>query len=298
MHTMLFVPPDFLFKIGTRVHSILYGGRDGTVFAIRGEQNPATVRHQGPVASGGTAEFDIVFDEGGLSRGLPEAILRGTQWRVIDRFDSMEMIAQRLLLAGEIALEKENEVRRAAEAKAAERLALPGKFPFLKVSDGTRSAHALGATNLRIHLKREFPGVVFRITSDRGLINVTWTLGPTDDAVDRIADLYQTTDFDSGSDLHTYRSRVWPEIFGGAQFVHTTRDYGAAREVLAKALCTDAGVPYAGQWTQLPGAVTDVDDIACRLLRKQTFPVGAVVTGLGWSDDRGQFVEFSAAAAA
>ena len=33
-----------LLQIGARVHCTLYGGKDGTIYAIHGEQRPETVR--------------------------------------------------------------------------------------------------------------------------------------------------------------------------------------------------------------------------------------------------------------
>jgi Large polyvalent protein associated domain 30 len=66
--------------VGTRVHSILYGGRDGVVYAIHGEQSPSSVRSIGGfMQTGGRAEFDIVFDDGTETRHLPECIIRGVQ---------------------------------------------------------------------------------------------------------------------------------------------------------------------------------------------------------------------------
>ena len=70
-------------EVGTRIHSGLYGGRDGVVYAIHGNQSPESVRILGGVMHmGGSANFDIVFDNGTETRGLPECILRGVQWRV------------------------------------------------------------------------------------------------------------------------------------------------------------------------------------------------------------------------
>jgi hypothetical protein len=67
---------DHILKVGSRVYSILYGGRDGIVFSIYGEQTPDSVVQMGSslVSRGGSASFDIVFSNGDVSRALPESI--------------------------------------------------------------------------------------------------------------------------------------------------------------------------------------------------------------------------------
>jgi len=74
------------FEVGTRVHCILYGGRDGIVFKITGNQHPENVRHLGGgcVVMGGTAMIDVVFEDGTISRGIPEGIIRGVQWNILE----------------------------------------------------------------------------------------------------------------------------------------------------------------------------------------------------------------------
>lgn len=100
--------------IGTRIHTNLYARGYGTVFAIHGEQAPASVRSiAGVIATGGRAAFDIVFDCGSFSKQLPECILRGVQWRVLDETVTAPTIAAAIAFAAA------EQIRLKAEAAAA-----------------------------------------------------------------------------------------------------------------------------------------------------------------------------------
>jgi hypothetical protein len=83
-----------VLSIGSRVHCILYGGRDGVIFNIRGEQRPETCQSNSIILSGGKAEFDIVWENGTESLRTPEALVRGgVQWRVLDGIATADEIA-------------------------------------------------------------------------------------------------------------------------------------------------------------------------------------------------------------
>src|SRR5882724_732996 len=103
--------------VGTRVHCILYGGKDGVVYAIHGEQKPETVTSfSAVVMMGGNATFDIVWENGTESPGLPEAIIHSVQWRILPGVANLEEIkAMREQAASEqLRRETEDRVRRLA----------------------------------------------------------------------------------------------------------------------------------------------------------------------------------------
>src|SRR5947209_6888553 len=82
-----------LLTVGTRVHCILYGGKDGVVYSIHGEQRPDTIRSIATViATGGNASFDIVWEDGTESLQIPESILRGVQWEILPGIADAEEI--------------------------------------------------------------------------------------------------------------------------------------------------------------------------------------------------------------
>src|SRR5271167_1901854 len=108
-------------QVGTRIHSILYGGRDGVVYAIHGQQSPESVRSIGGlIQTGGGADFDIVFDNGTESLRLPECILRGVQWRIYEEIATPEEIADMLFFAATEYVRKQNEADEASRKFAEE----------------------------------------------------------------------------------------------------------------------------------------------------------------------------------
>ena len=94
------------------------------------------------------------------------------------------------------------------------------------------SGAALGAKNIKLQLAKAFPGVKFGVKSSYYAggcsIDVSWTDGPTTEAVDKIADQYQEKDFDGMDDSTHYRDQVWTDIFGGAGYVMCNRHYSDA----------------------------------------------------------------------
>ena len=110
---------------------------------------------------------------------------------------------------------------------------------------------------VRSALKAAFPGVKFSVRSDSysggASINVTWTDGPTEKAVEAISNRYQGCDFDGMQDLKTYRDGTLialpggevEEVRFGANYVMTHRKlsepYLAELEPIAAVIVADNG---------------------------------------------------------
>ena len=62
------------FQIGTNVYVGLYNKGRGVVFNIKGEQNTKDIKNFGIFSSGGSAEIDIVFEDGTAFTNTPECI--------------------------------------------------------------------------------------------------------------------------------------------------------------------------------------------------------------------------------
>jgi hypothetical protein len=214
---------------GQRVHSILYGGRDGYIVRRSGEEDPGSVRSLGGgvVMMGAGASYDVAF-ESHISRMVPECIIRGVQWYIYDEAPSQvdaAIMEARALRAEEEARQKAEE---AARQHCEECQGLPVLFPYLfPLGPGQYSTAAHGAKNLRIELKRAFPGVKFSVRSSvysgGDSIDVSWADGPPLEAVKAISDKYQEGDFDGMNDIYESRRAAWPEVFGGAKYVMEQR---------------------------------------------------------------------------
>ena len=257
-------------NLGTRIHSILYGGRDGTVVAIHGEARPDSIINFPGISTGGNAEYDIAWDNGGRSMRVPECIARGAQWRLLDEPECPEQIPALLQMAIEHA-----EATRRAEvekelAKAAAHQRMLQEHPEL-------STENTPAKNIRIQLKRAFPGIKFSVRSDHGAIYISWTDGPTNDEVTRITCRYQAGHFDGMNDCYEYdHDRAWP--FGSVRYVFDTRHMSEASRA-ALAACVDKEYANDDEYDQ--------QRIRRQIYNETSLPAGHEITGIEWIDDQG-----------
>lgn len=217
--------------IGTRISCILHWAGRGIVYAIDGEQQPETVRVYGGVMhTGGRATFGVVFDNGAISKAVPESIIRGVQWRVLDETASAEDIAAALAHAACVkataSVAASNEAARHIAAVAALR-ADPTYSGLVQADDQYSGKTA--AKNIRMQLKAAFKGVKFSVRArHHGSIDISWTDGPTTERVEEITRRYQSGSFDGMNDIYEYSKSAWNEVFGGAKYVFTQRDFSDA----------------------------------------------------------------------
>lgn len=215
--------------LGQRVHCILYGGKNGTVVAIHGEQRPDLCRGimGGVGVSGGSARFDIVWDDSSMSHAIPESIIHcSVQWSILDESVDEAAVAQAI---GRAAIEKarrETDAKIAKEQFEAAKKALQEGHPNLRKigPDEPLSGTKLVAVNLRILLKEAFPKVKFSVRSDYNSIRINWTDGPTGTEVDEIADRFKAGSFDGMNDSYEFTDTPWGDVFGSAMYLFTSRD--------------------------------------------------------------------------
>jgi len=220
-------------EVGTRVHSILYGGRDGIIFGINGNQDPGSIRRLGcGMVTGGAATIDVVFAKGTISRGIPESIVRGVQWRISDGELANEEEIQHALAYAELeSRRKEKSDKEEAQAKEECRKAFLAAHPELDPVDPKKYDSLIkGSKNIRRELKDAFPKTKFSVRSrsySGGCsIDVNWTDGPTSEEVEKITGKYQEGSFNGMEDIYEYSStNVWPDVFGGAKYVMWNRQY-------------------------------------------------------------------------
>lgn len=217
--------------VGTRINCILGWAGDGIVFEVHGEQQPGSVRIVGGIAHmGGSAHFDVVFDNGHISRRVPECIIMGVQWKILPIIATAEEIAASLANAACVKAQAQHAAEVAAKAFAAEldRLRADPANGTLKQGEDASSGK-LAAVNIRTELKRAFPNVRFSVRKeDWGSIRVTWTDGPTESAVKEITDKYKGGSFNGMEDIYVHADSPWTTLFGGSKYVFTARDASPA----------------------------------------------------------------------
>lgn len=237
--------------IGTRISCVLHWAGRGTVFAIEGEQRPQSVRIAGGVMhSGGNASFSVVFDNGSISKAVPECIIRGVQWRVLDETASAEDIAEALARAAcakaTAAVAADNAKARFAEAIAQLR-ADPAYGALEQATD--QYGGKVAAKNIRTQLRAAFKGVKFSVRNRHGSIDISWTDGPTVAKVEEITRKYQSGSFDGMNDCYEYSASAWNEVFGGSKYVFTQRDFSA--ELITRAIAA-VFEKYSGNLDETP----------------------------------------------
>ncbi len=173
----------------------------------------------------------IVFAECEYPRvdeAFPVSILTGgPPWEVCveKRLATEEQMQAALDAVTRAAGERELAEHRETERQAAETERIIRENPGLERTDGKASTgRVVGAKNIRKELKAAFPGVSFRVTSERSTINVSWTDGPTSEQVQAVTDKYRQGDFDGMTDSYTRdQDSTWPDTFGGADYVFAQR---------------------------------------------------------------------------
>lgn len=95
--------------------------------------------------------------------------------------------------------------------------------------------------------------------------------------MEQIATLYQGGSFDEMQDLYTRSKSPWCEVFGGSDYISTTRDYSDAMLWAAIAAVLDR---YAGNFDTEPEATAE-DFRAGRLM---AVPVPGLTTAYGAED--------------
>lgn len=133
-------------------------------------------------------------------------------------------------LAGAAALLKAgaSSAKEQAEQAYADALArLAEEFPQLKRQDSRHSGGVQAAANMRVLLKQQFKGVKFGVTSDYNSVNVRWTDGPTDAAVNAIIGRFDIGQADYNTDYFYTTKTPFSELFGGCQYLNTHRKAGA-----------------------------------------------------------------------
>lgn len=223
------------FQIGQKIHCSLYGGMDGYITEIIGEQSPDTCKTLGGGIGvmGGRATLMICFKD--HFSDIPESLARASvQWTVYDTVISASDLDKKIA-AAQAAIDKAEQERiDKANAKQTEELrqrTAPEYKHLTPISGDT----ARIAKNIRAELKKSFPGVKFSVRKQyHGSIYVTWTDGPYSDSVDAALANFDNYAGSNMDDSVNYKNHAW--IFGVVNHLFCQRDSSetAIRDAIAK----------------------------------------------------------------
>lgn len=162
------------------------------------------------------------------------------------------------------------------------RLASASEYRHLRQGDDVYGGR-LAAANMRIELKRAFPGVKFSVRmSYYGAVSIRWTDGPRQTEVEAICRKYRAARFSSMEDMYEHAAQPWHHVFGGLEYLSVSREESAAlvaqaiEAVYAKYAGNLAGVPKPApdQFRRgelihvcVPGAAHDLQTLICAQLR-------------------------------
>lgn len=275
-----------VISIGQRLHCGLSGGRNGTVVAIHGSQSPESVGSLagGFVATGGNAYIDVIWDSGARSNKVPECIVRGVQWQIFDEVRSTDDI----LDAIDNARRYDIRATASAEGKAArlraERDEHRANYPHLvPVAEGQDNGSKLAAKNIRIELKRSFPGVKFSVTTDYNSINVSWNDGPASSLVKPFVNRHSSGTFDGMTDCSGWDDEnTFGQVFGESRYANCNREVSdESLEVIARAYCEYYDQEFVGMNECFAlGRGDHISLIAGRIASGYTIPNGHKITGI------------------
>jgi len=115
------------------------------------------------------------------------------------------------------------------EAKKAMRASLASALQATNPHFVPGQTCAIAAKNIRIELKRAFPGIKFSVKSKSYSggcsITVSWIDGPTSTQVGEITGKYKAGSFDGMTDCYNYEYSLWKDAFGDANYIFTDREY-------------------------------------------------------------------------
>jgi hypothetical protein len=175
---------------------------------------------------------------------------------------------------------------------------LRARYPWAKSGEGM-TMHARCAANIREELKRTFPGIVFKVTSESfsggNSIDVRWKLGPTRKEVEAITDKYKAGSFNGMEDIYNYDKSACSDavsaVLGSIKYLSCERDISECTEMVGRKLCELQRIEFKGIYTEgLYGAgdTRNLHSYIYELFARHSLPPGAVVTGveaITWNPD-------------
>lgn len=268
-------------EVGRKVYTNLYARGPGVIYAVHGAPGVVKAWNVGGVMhGGGSCHVDIVFESGGRSLQLPECILLGVQWRLIDEVVGAERIAELLANAASHEASEKAKAEEDKKAYAAAKVKAQAENKHLLLASEVKGgALQAAAKNIRIELKAAFPGIKFSVRTDRfsggDSIDVSWTDGPNSAQVDAIINKYAAGYFNGMEDIYESVRSPWTDLFGDAKYVHSRRENSDA--AIAAAIRTVKAV-YAGNLAQ-----RGIEEISVADYRGGKLMTVEIMDG-GWSD--------------
>ena len=172
---------------------------------------------------------DIVFDQGGIARDVPEEVVRQCGWEIEDVVVSPESIARSLTLAAcataaRSAANAQQLAAYFAYNEEIERLKAAPEYHHLDQGNDPHSG-ILAARNIRATLRLVFPGTRFSVRRTAcGTVTVNYKDGPCVEQVGDAVRRYRAGRYNANAGAYEYSRQPWTAVFGGAKYVNVVHE--------------------------------------------------------------------------
>ena len=258
--------------------------------------NAIHAAHGGTITAKNYKEIAATYEAAKAAVELPTIDNRTTpEQRAELAKERAELDAKRKIEAEKEAAQKQNHVE---ELRAA--------YPWAVGPEKFKTGAARAAANIREELKRTFPGVTFKVTSETfsmgDSVDIRWNMGPAVSEVRKITDKYKDGHFCGMQDLHEYDGsaygRAVESVLGRAKYVSPERaDSWDLKKKLAPMVCELLNVPCdAGMDSDIykNGCGGDLRRLLCDIVDGHSFPPGITaddITGVEYVENPAQYSE-------
>ncbi|WP_267436666.1 LPD29 domain-containing protein [Erwinia psidii] len=173
----------------------------------------------------GKISYTILGLNAPTSAPLLETSLRFYQ--VIDKTLSLDELRARRQVVQSVTDQREarHQAKEAARQLANERASTDPENVELLTTATERNTTKLAAKNIRILLKKNFPGVKFSVRMrDYNALYVSWTDGPTKEAVEGITNKFEEGSVNTIEDIYEYNITGFHRVYGGVKYLFYSRD--------------------------------------------------------------------------
>ena len=148
-------------------------------------------------------------------------------YQVIDKTLSLDELRARRQVVQSVTDQREarHQAKEDARQLANERASADPENAGLLTTATESNTTKLAAKNIRILLKKHFPGVKFSVRMrDYNALYVSWTDGPTKEAVEAITDKFEEGSVNSMEDIYEYNITGFHRVYGGVKYLFCSRD--------------------------------------------------------------------------
>jgi hypothetical protein len=235
------VTPESDLRFGRRIHCILYGGKNGTIFEVHGTPDLGNSKpifgNVGHQVTGPQADIDVVWDNGTISRRVPECIVKGVQWIFMDQPDHDQEIVDRALAHADRESKRKLDIEEGLISAFNTGVRIFRENTEMSYMEQTPTDGSdcdqtkLAAKNIRKNLKLIFPGVKFSVRKEHyDALWVEWRKADcpeeiTQKTVREAISRFETGYYDMERDIHRKSPTSFNAVFGGVSHITIQASY-------------------------------------------------------------------------